>query len=111
MTPGARINYRLSWHGIPLRWTTEITRWEPPHSFEDLQLKGPYQLWHHTHCFEADAGGTRITDMVRYALPFGLLGRAIHSLSVRRNVEEIFNYRQAKVRALFGGEHSEAGDT
>ena len=104
MTAGARIDYRLSWHGIPLRWTTEIARWQPPRRFEDVQLKGPYRLWHHTHRFEAAYGGTRITDQVRYALPFGLLGRAIHSLSVRRNVEEIFDYRQEKVRALFGTE-------
>jgi hypothetical protein len=102
MTAGARIDYRLRWHEIPLRWTTEIALWEPPYRFEDVQLKGPYQIWHHTHCFEAARGGTQIVDNVRYSLPFGLLGRAIHTLTVRRNVEEIFAYRQGKVRALFG---------
>ncbi len=111
MTPGALIDYRLIWHGLPLRWKTKIVRWEPPYYFEDLQLKGPYRLWHHAHRFEQSGGGTRITDMVRYALPFGLLGRAIHAISVQRNVEEIFAYRQEKVRALFGGDgHSRTED-
>ncbi|MEO6828179.1 MAG: SRPBCC family protein [Acidobacteriaceae bacterium] len=99
---GTIIDYRLSWHGIPLRWKTEITTWEPPNCFVDLQLKGPYRLWHHTHRFRASAGGTQILDSVQYALPFGVLGRLVHTLSVRRNVEEIFEYRRRKVSALFG---------
>ncbi len=103
MRAGAVIDYKLAWHGIPMRWKTEITKWEPPHHFEDLQIKGPYQLWRHTHRFEAVDDGTRIRDVVQYALPFGVLGRAVHAVSVRRNVEEIFDYRDEKVRALFGG--------
>jgi ligand-binding SRPBCC domain-containing protein len=102
MKPGAIIDYKLHWHGVPLRWKTEITRWEPPYHFEDLQVKGPYGLWRHNHYFEAVEGGTRIRDQVEYALPFGLLGRVVHAVSVRRNVEEIFKFRDEQVRALFG---------
>ncbi len=99
---GAIIDYKLRWHGLPFRWKTEITEWQPPYRFEDLRLKGPYKLWRHTHRFEPVGQGTRIGDAVEYALPFGLLGRAVHAVSVRRNVEEIFNYRDEKVRELFG---------
>lgn len=100
ITEGTTIRYRLSWHGIPLRWKTEIARWEPPCAFVDVQLSGPYRLWHHIHRFEAVRGGTRMTDIVRYALPFGLLGRAAHALAVRRNVEDIFDYRYQRIHAL-----------
>ena len=103
MHPGTLIDYRLRWHGVPLKWRTEILLWEPPHHFEDLQLKGPYKLWHHNHRFEEVSGGTRILDHVRYALPFGPLGSVVHAISVRRNVEEIFCYRDKKIRELFGG--------
>ena len=102
MAVGTTIQYRLVWHGVPLRWTSEITRWEPPHAFEDIQLSGPCKLWHHTHRFEEVAGGTRMTDIVRYALPFGLLGRAAHALSVRRNFATIFEYRRARIQEMFG---------
>ncbi len=102
MRAGSIIDYKLRWHGIPLRWKTEITKWQPPHSFEDLQIKGPYRLWRHTHSFEAIGNGTRIHDLVEYALPFGLLGRAAHTFSVRSNVEAIFRYRDEQVRMLFG---------
>ncbi len=102
MAAGTHIQYRLGWHGVPLKWTTEITRWEPPHAFEDIQLSGPYRLWHHTHRFEGINGGTRMTDIVRYALPFGLLGRAAHALAVRKNVASIFEYRHARIQEMFG---------
>ena len=74
LRPGARIHYRIRLHGLPLRWVTEIRTWEPPHEFVDVQLQGPYRLWHHTHRFEPVDGGTLVRDTVRYVLPFGPLG-------------------------------------
>jgi ligand-binding SRPBCC domain-containing protein len=100
---GVRIRYRIGWHGLPMRWTTEIRRWNPPHSFVDVQLQGPYRLWHHTHRFEPYRGGTRMTDVVRYSLPLGPIGRAAHALVVRRDVERIFDYRFSRINELFGG--------
>lgn len=101
ISAGVHIRYRLRWHGIPLRWTTEITRWNPPHEFEDIQLSGPYKLWRHTHRFEERNGGTQMTDQVEYALPFGFLGRIAHAVQVRRNVEQIFEYRNEQIRKIF----------
>jgi hypothetical protein len=99
---GVHIQYRLKWHGIPLRWTTEITHWNPPSDFEDIQLSGPYRLWHHTHRFQDLNGGTQMTDVVEYELPFGFLGRIAHALQVRRNVEMIFDYRRDRIQEMFG---------
>jgi hypothetical protein len=98
---GTRIRYRLSLHGAPVSWTTEIRRWEPPSRFVDVQLSGPYQLWHHTHRFAACDGGTRMCDIVRYRLPFGPLGRLVNALVVRRDVERIFDYRNRRIAEIF----------
>jgi ligand-binding SRPBCC domain-containing protein len=102
MAPGTKISYRLRVHGIPVRWTTEIRQWRPPHRFVDVQLSGPYALWHHTHRFETLNGGTRMSDVVRYRLPFGPLGRLVNALVVRRDVKQIFDYREQRIRELFG---------
>jgi len=103
IAPGARMTYRLQWHGIPIHWTTEIVLWQPPEEFEDVQLSGPYKRWRHTHRFEADGGGTRMTDVVEYELRLGWLGRVVHALTVRRNLERIFDYRYEQIRQRFGG--------
>jgi ligand-binding SRPBCC domain-containing protein len=99
---GTLIRYRLAWHGLfPLRWTTEITHWEPPHFFADSQLSGPYRLWRHEHSFKSRGTGTQMNDIVRYSLPFGPLGVVAHSAVVRRDVESIFDFRAQRIRELF----------
>jgi ligand-binding SRPBCC domain-containing protein len=67
MRPGALIEYRLRLHGLPLRWLTRIEEWEPGRRFVDVQVRGPYRLWHHSHEFEAEgANATLVRDRVKY---------------------------------------------
>lgn len=110
MRPGALIDYRLRYHGLPMRWRTEITRWEPNVLFQDVQLRGPYALWRHTHEFFADGGGTRIEDLVEYALPLGPLGELVHALQVKANVRKIFDYREEQIAHRFGGPVASSGN-
>ena len=85
---------------MPVRWRTTIAVWDPPRRFVDVQIAGPYRLWHHTHDFEPDAGGgTLMRDTVRYALPFGPLGALAHRLFVRDDLDAIFGFRREAVRA------------
>src|SRR5579864_128518 len=100
---GTLINYNLRVHGIPLRWTSEIVEWEPPHRFVDLQLRGPYKLWRHEHRFEARDGGTLITDTINLALPLGILGEIAYKIKVKSDVEEIFAFRERRIHSLFSG--------
>jgi hypothetical protein len=102
MRSGALIEYRIEWRIVPIHWITEIVEWSPPYRFVDVQISGPYKLWHHTHSFAAVDGGTLMTDVVRYALPLGPIGALAHKLAVRRDVERVFGYRAERVAALFG---------
>lgn len=99
---GTHIRYQLRLQGIPLRWLTEIREWNPPFLFVDEQLSGPYRLWHHTHIFEDHGDGTMMKDHVRYQLPFGILGRLVHALKVRHDVEQIFAFRRTLIARHFG---------
>lgn len=96
---GALIRYRLRIKGVPVRWLTEITDWRPPHTFTDVQLSGPYRLWEHTHCLTSVAGGTEIYDQLRYRVPGGAVA---DRLLVRRLLDEIFDYRRARIAELLG---------
>ena len=101
MKEGAVIDYTIRLVGIQVRWTTLISAYDPPRKFVDIQLRGPYSFWHHTHTFTPLAEGTLIKDEVRYALPFGFIGTILHSLVVRRQLEKIFSYRAQIVERLF----------
>lgn len=100
MRAGAVIDYRLRLHGLPIRWRTLITAWEPPARFVDQQVRGPYGLWRHEHRFTAlpDGRGVRLQDDVRFAHAGG---RVAHRF-VARDVERIFRFRQERLAERFG---------
>lgn len=98
---GTLIDYRIKLNGLPMRWRTRIETWEPGRRFVDNQLSGPYALWHHTHTFTAEKGGTRMDDVVRFRLPFGRLGDVVAAWKVKRQVEQIFAYRTQVIRQTF----------
>jgi len=98
MRVGAKIEYRLRLHGLPLRWLTEITAWDPPHRFVDAQRRGPYRTWVHAHSFIESGGGCEMWDDVKYSV-FG--GSLVHSFFVKRDVRRIFEYRAQKLKAIF----------
>ncbi len=91
---GSLIRYRLRISGVPVRWLTEITEWNPPRGFADRQLRGPYRLWEHTHRFTEVPGGTEVYDHVRYRV---LGGRLVERFLVRPKLERIFDYRTERL--------------
>lgn len=91
---GTIIDYRLSLYGIPFYWKTEIQNWEPIQKFVDIQLKGPYKSWHHTHEFIPFLNGTLLRDRVLYRLPLGVVGNLVAGFKVLSDVRNIFTYRR-----------------
>jgi ligand-binding SRPBCC domain-containing protein len=106
MAEGTQIEYRIALHGVTMRWLTQIEQFVPGERFVDVQLRGPYRLWRHTHTFEDERGGTRLTDRVEFELPLGSLGDVAYHLFVRRNLHAIFSYRATRIAQLFGGDAS-----
>lgn len=107
MAVGTIIEYRIRLRGIPMRWQSEITAWEPPYRFVDEQRRGPYRMWVHEHVFvrqrgpqgsAAQDGGTLARDIVRYAV---LGGAVVQRLFVASELERIFEYRNAALKDHF----------
>ncbi|MCW5921979.1 MAG: SRPBCC family protein [Saprospiraceae bacterium] len=88
--------------GIPLFWMTEITHVEDKKFFVDEQRVGPYSIWHHQHHFKSVPGGVEMTDLVHYKIPLGFLGDFANWLFIRRQLNEIFDYRWRKLEEMFG---------
>lgn len=102
MAAGTLIEYRIALGGVPMGWLTRIEDWQPGRSFTDVQLRGPYARWIHRHAFEAERGGTRVSDEVDYALPLAPLSHPFHSAFVRPRLQTIFTYRRAAIARLLG---------
>lgn len=99
MHAGTLIDYRIKLRGMPMRWRTRISLWEPNRRFVDEQLRGPYLEWIHTHTFASVDGGTLMGDTVRYRVPGGAL---VNRFFVQHDVERIFRYRLEALRRHFG---------
>jgi ligand-binding SRPBCC domain-containing protein len=98
---GDVLEYRLRAAGLPLRWRSRITLWQPGRAFADLQERGPFAYWLHTHTFSEEGNVVTMHDHVDYRLPFGLLGRLVASALVRRTIAKAFDYRAAALRNRF----------
>ena len=101
MEEGRVIDYCIRIMGIPVLWRTLITSYDPPNSFVDEQIKGPYSLWQHTHIFRSENGGTSIRDHIRYVIPLGIVGKLANVVWVRNDVKDIFNYRKKIIEEVF----------
>jgi hypothetical protein len=97
------LDYTLRWMGLPVKWRTKIIDWSPPRQFIDLQIRGPYTLWHHLHRFTpSEQCGTICEDRVIYQLPGSLIGRAVHAMIVKNQLLEIFNFRRQVIGQHLG---------
>ena len=99
MAVGTLIDYKLRLRGVPVKWQSEITAWEPPLRFVDEQRHGPYSMWVHEHTFVEKGGGTLAKDKVSYAVPGGAL---VNKLFVARDVRKIFEYRTERLLEALG---------
>ena len=103
MFAGQIIQYKVSpFPGFTTKWVTEITHVDEGSYFVDEQRFGPYRLWHHKHFIKEVDQGVEMEDIIHYKLPFGWLGRLAHPILVKKQLKQIFSYREAKLSELFG---------
>ncbi|MGE5237794.1 MAG: SRPBCC family protein [Chloroflexota bacterium] len=98
---GAVYNYTIRWFGIRIRWQSKITEYTPPQRFVDVQVRGPYRYWHHLHTFDETSSGTVVADRVTYRVPFFVM--PLHHLVIKKQLEDIFSYRAARIAQWASG--------
>ena len=97
---GSRVIFRLSVGPFRVTWNGTIAEYVDQKYFRDVQNKGPFGAWSHTHAFVAEADGTRVTDRVEYEPPFGLIGKLMDPFVMKPSLAFMFNYRARKTREL-----------
>ena len=101
MDKGQTIEYTIKLRGFSMRWSSIISLYNPPYSFIDEQVMGPYSKWHHTHKFTEIDDGTLIEDDVIYRIPLGWIGKLANYIFVKNDLEKIFQYRKEKIIKIF----------
>ena len=102
MYAGQIIEYKVKpFLNLGMYWMTEITQVVDQKYFIDEQRYGPYAMWHHQHHFKEIEGGTEMTDIVHYKIPFWIFGDIANGLFVQKQLQGIFDYRKKAVEQMF----------
>jgi len=95
---GAQRIFKFPMGPVKMKWIARHSAYNPPHSFEDDMLKGPFKSWHHKHEFQQKEDGSSIVfDQVNYKLPLGPLGKLVAGRMVRKRIERMFYARQIRL--------------
>lgn len=99
---GQIITYKVSpFKGFRSNWVTEITEVVEGKYFIDEQRFGPYAMWHHEHMIEEKNNGTNMIDIISYKPPFGFIGALAEPVIIRKQLKQIFEFREKKLNELF----------
>lgn len=83
---------------IAAKWVARHTLYDPPHIFEDIQIKGPFRSWRHRHVVEPHEHGAILRDEIDYELRFGFIGGLLAPLLIDRRLQRLFDYRHDATR-------------
>ncbi len=97
---GSRTTLRICLLGIfPIYWEAEHQNYHIGKSFQDIQIKGPFARWCHTHSVDPiDDNSCRYIDHIDYDLPIGALGELLGGWVVRKKLKKMFTYRHKVVK-------------
>jgi len=102
--PGDTVTFEARHFGVRQRLTAQIVRFEPPHLFEDRQVRGAFHSFRHLHEFQPIEGGTLMRDTFEYRAPFGPLGAVAERLVLNGYLRRFLTRR-----AAFLKQHAESG--
>lgn len=95
---GAKVDLVMKKGPLELAWEIEHVDFEENRQFVDVQRKGPFERWVHTHRFESDpAGGTRMEDVVEWEPPLGAAGEFFAGSMVERDLSRGFAFRHRRL--------------
>lgn len=92
--PGGRVELKIHAGFLPLHYHAHHVENIYGKMFKDIQAKGPFSSWSHSHFFQDSTGGATLQDRVEYALPgHRFLPPFIHN-QVRKSLARMFAYRE-----------------
>lgn len=86
---GEEVTWRARHFGIVQHFTSRITAFEPPAYFQDTMQRGAFASFVHDHYFTPHNGGTRMSDVLEFSAPLGILGRVAEQLILGRYLRKL----------------------
>ena len=97
----------VRWEGWQLgmrhHHVSRISSYEAPVFLQDTMLDGRFQYFQHDHHLREIAGGTLLTDELRFSLPFGALGRLVARHIMVPHIRKLLKSRFSRIKRIAEG--------
>jgi ligand-binding SRPBCC domain-containing protein len=97
---GDEVTFEATHFFVRQKLTARIVQMKAPHSFRDEMLRGAFEALHHDHRFEVVEGGTRMTDVLTWTSPLGVLGKVADALFLKRYMTKFLQRRNRELKRL-----------
>lgn len=99
LDPGGEVELRMHAGPIPFRWIAHHIENSPGEKFRDIQYKGPFSSWSHTHTFKPEGGNALLEDRIEYSLPVQSLLPSFIKRHVETTLLRTFEHRRRVLTA------------
>lgn len=96
---GAVLKIKSTKNYIPINWEVKIEKLEKPHTLIDVALKSPFKYWEHQHIFIEHRDFTELKDVVKFEVPFGVIGK-IAQFFIYNDLINMFEFRHQKTKEI-----------
>lgn len=84
---------------VPIDWIVKIEKYEYPNLIVDVALKSPFAFWEHQHIFTKKGSMCELKDVIKYKLPFGIVGKLIAPF-IKKDIANMFIYRHKQTKKI-----------
>jgi ligand-binding SRPBCC domain-containing protein len=102
---GEQVTWEGRHFGIRQRFTSAITTYDRPHHFQDSMVRGAFRSFVHDHYFEPCDVGTRMTDVLVFRSPLGVLGAMVDRVVMAKYLTRMLTKRNEIVKAVLERDH------
>ncbi len=100
---GLRVEFDVPLGPFRRRWVAQHEITQPGRQFRDIQQRGLFAQWEHTHTITPEGDDACILeDRIEYVLPLGVVGKLFASREIRRRLERTFAFRHRRTAADLG---------
>jgi ligand-binding SRPBCC domain-containing protein len=92
------VTWKAKHFGTWWKMTVKITSMNPPDSFTDEMISGPFAHMRHTHRFISQGNGTLMIDEFNFASPLGILGKLADHLFVLKYMIQLLTERNRHIK-------------
>ena len=100
LDPGSTVELKMHVGPFPYRFRARHVENIPGKMFRDIQEKGPFAGWSHTHYFDQSVSGkgALLKDQINYSLPGHRFLPQFIKEQINRNLQKLFCHRQALLK-------------